>query len=531
MGAGLAPQGRRRPSTRAASRKRSCPIETPHGLFDSRRAPAPRHQSWRSSPRSSRCIPRSRVSRSPPATAAAPTTARPRLALASDRLGLPALATVKAWASVGVDPGLDRPCAGRSDPESAWARPDFRCPTSTCSRSTRLLRRCAWPPIKLLDIDPDDRQRQRQRLLARSPGRRDRRAHAGHAGARTAPAWRRDRRRGDVRWWRDGFGDRHRGAGSVRLSARDDHRRAHHRGARRIHPGGRSAVEPGRERTSRRGAGGARRQRARGSSGSPDRPARASRRPSLLSSAPTASRGLRVAVLAVDPSSPYSGGALLGDRIRMAAHINDPDVLIRSVADPWASGRAGRRRARGDPAAGRAALRLGRVGDGRRRAVRDRRSPRSRTRRCVVLNPGAGDAVQAAKAGLLEVADIVVVNKADRDGADQTVRDLHAETTAPILKLVAAQGQGIAELVETIDAHQRDDTPARRLARARCADPVAGPLPAARTPGGGPASRVGRARRMRPVLGRRATVRPARRPAHAVAAQRRGRAARPSSRP
>src|SRR5437870_3888790 len=68
----------------------------------------------------------------------------------------------------------------------------------------------------------------------------------------------------------------------------------------------------------------------------------------------------------------------------------------------------------------------------------------------VVLNPGAGDAVQAAKAGLLEVADIVVVNKADREGADQTVRDLRAETKAPILKLIAAQGDGIAELVDAI---------------------------------------------------------------------------------
>ena len=88
----------------------------------------------------------------------------------------------------------------------------------------------------------------------------------------------------------------------------------------------------------------------------------------------------------------------------------------------------------------------------------------------VILNPGAGDAVQAAKAGLLEVADIVVVNKADRDGAEQTVRDLRAEphlTKAPILTLVAARGEGISDLVEAIDAHHRADNPARRLARAR----------------------------------------------------------------
>jgi LAO/AO transport system kinase len=85
----------------------------------------------------------------------------------------------------------------------------------------------------------------------------------------------------------------------------------------------------------------------------------------------------------------------------------------------------------------------------------------------VILNPGAGDAVQAAKAGLLEVADIVVVNKADREGADQTVRDLRAETMAPILKLVAAQGEGIAELVDAIEEHLREDSPERRIARAR----------------------------------------------------------------
>jgi LAO/AO transport system kinase len=85
----------------------------------------------------------------------------------------------------------------------------------------------------------------------------------------------------------------------------------------------------------------------------------------------------------------------------------------------------------------------------------------------VILNPGAGDAVQAAKAGLLEVADIVVVNKADREGADQTVRDLRAEVKVPILKLIAAQDDGIAELVNAIDTHHRSDTRERRAARAR----------------------------------------------------------------
>jgi LAO/AO transport system kinase len=177
-------------------------------------------------------------------------------------------------------------------------------------------------------------------------------------------------------------------------------------------------------------------------------------------------RGMRVAVLAVDPSSPYSGGALLGDRIRMSAHINDSDVLIRSVATRGHLGGL----AAAVPAAIRllAALRydlilVETVGVGQSEievaAVADPT--------VVILTPGAGDAIQAAKAGLLEVADIVVVNKADRDGADQTVRDLRAESKAPILKLVAAQGEGVPELVEAIDAHHRADTPARRVARAR----------------------------------------------------------------
>jgi LAO/AO transport system kinase len=177
-------------------------------------------------------------------------------------------------------------------------------------------------------------------------------------------------------------------------------------------------------------------------------------------------RGLRVAVLAVDPSSPYSGGALLGDRIRMAAHINDSDVLIRSVASRGHLG--------GLAAAVPAAIRLlaainydlvviETVGVGQSEieiaAVADPT--------IVILNPGAGDAIQAAKAGLLEVADLVIVNKADRDGADQTVRDLRAETHAPILKLIASQGDGIDDVVDAIAVHQRADTPLRRAARAR----------------------------------------------------------------
>ncbi|ORW01411.1 methylmalonyl Co-A mutase-associated GTPase MeaB [Mycobacterium kyorinense] len=177
-------------------------------------------------------------------------------------------------------------------------------------------------------------------------------------------------------------------------------------------------------------------------------------------------RELRVAVLAVDPSSPFSGGALLGDRIRMTRHINDSEVLIRSLATRGHLG--------GLAAAVPAAIRLlgalaydvvllETVGVGQSEieiaAVADPT--------VVILNPGAGDAVQAAKAGLLEVADIVVVNKADREGAEQTIRDLRAETKAPILPLVAAKGEGLAELMDAIDAHRRADNRDRRLARAR----------------------------------------------------------------
>jgi LAO/AO transport system kinase len=177
-------------------------------------------------------------------------------------------------------------------------------------------------------------------------------------------------------------------------------------------------------------------------------------------------RGCRVAVLAVDPSSPFSGGALLGDRIRMAAHINDSDVLIRSVASRGHLGGL----AAAVPAAisllgaiGYDVVLLETVGVGQSEieiaAVADPT--------IVILNPGAGDAVQAAKAGVLEVADIVAVNKADRAGAEQTVRDLRAETSAPIVSLIAARGVGVAELVAAIDDHHRTDSRARRLARAR----------------------------------------------------------------
>jgi len=177
-------------------------------------------------------------------------------------------------------------------------------------------------------------------------------------------------------------------------------------------------------------------------------------------------RGHRVAVLAVDPSSPFSGGALLGDRIRMAVHTTDPDVLIRSLATRGHLGGL----AAAVPAAVRVLAVLGydpilveTVGVGQSEieiaAVADPT--------VVILAPGAGDAVQAAKAGLLEIADLLVVNKADRDGAAQTVRDLHIETGLPVHTLVATKAEGLPALVEAIAAHRRDDTAERRTARAR----------------------------------------------------------------
>jgi LAO/AO transport system kinase len=268
-----------------------------------------------------------------------------------------------------------------------------------------------------------------------------------------------------VRRWRNGVGDSHRGPGSVDFKSMtiDELIEAARSGSTRAAGKLLSLVESPRRNEVLDALGPTSLPRIVGVTGPPG--AGKSTTVGALVGA-YRQRDMRVAVLAVDPSSPYTGGALLGDRIRMAAHINDSDVLIRSVATRGHLG--------GLAAAVPAAIRLlaalaydlivlETVGVGQSEieiaAVADPT--------IVILNPGAGDAVQAAKAGLLEVADIVVVNKADRDGADQTVRDLRAETPAPILKLVAAQGEGIAELAEAIEAHLRADTTERRTARAR----------------------------------------------------------------
>ena len=189
-------------------------------------------------------------------------------------------------------------------------------------------------------------------------------------------------------------------------------------------------------------------------------------------------RGKSVAVLAVDPSSPFSGGALLGDRVRMQDHVMDPGVYVRSMASrghlgglSWATPQA----LLVLDAAGFDVIIVETVGVGQ--AEVEIASIADTT--IVAIAPGMGDAIQAAKAGILEVADVFCVNKADRDGADRTLRELrdmqqlgHGDWLAPIRKTVAASGQGIAELADAVGEHQAwlDSSGARarrRLDRAR----------------------------------------------------------------
>lgn len=174
-------------------------------------------------------------------------------------------------------------------------------------------------------------------------------------------------------------------------------------------------------------------------------------------------RGKRVAVLAVDPSSPFSGGALLGDRIRMSEHSLDPDVYIRSMASRGHLGGvsfATPQALRVLDAAGCEVIIVETVGVGQSEVDVAGLADTS----IVLLAPGMGDGIQAAKAGILEIGDIFVVNKADRDGADSTVRDLRHMISLgdrtepgpwrpPVLKTVASTGGGIADVVTAIDDH------------------------------------------------------------------------------
>jgi len=172
----------------------------------------------------------------------------------------------------------------------------------------------------------------------------------------------------------------------------------------------------------------------------------------------------RVAVLAVDPSSPFSGGALLGDRIRMEQHATDPGVFLRSVASRGHLGGlsfATPQALRVLDAAGFDVVLLETVGVGQSEVEVAARADTT----VVIVAPGMGDGIQAAKAGILEIGDIFVVNKADRDGADDTVRDLRhmiqlgnrersVDWRTPVVRTVASRADGIPELVDSLAAHR-----------------------------------------------------------------------------
>jgi LAO/AO transport system kinase len=192
-------------------------------------------------------------------------------------------------------------------------------------------------------------------------------------------------------------------------------------------------------------------------------------------------QGQRVGVLAVDPTSPFSGGALLGDRVRMQDHATDDGVFIRSMASrghlgglAWATPQA----LRILDAAGFDVILIETVGVGQ--AEVEIASTADTT--LVVVAPGMGDSVQAAKAGILEIADVFVVNKSDRQGAQEAVRDLRTmlamagrgpdDWRPPIVSTTASTGDGIADLVAAIDRHgswltESGERARRRQARAR----------------------------------------------------------------
>jgi LAO/AO transport system kinase len=182
-------------------------------------------------------------------------------------------------------------------------------------------------------------------------------------------------------------------------------------------------------------------------------------------------------VIAVDPTSPFSGGAVLGDRLRMQTHAQDPEVFIRSMATRGHLG--GLARATADAAivldaAGKDLIVIETVGVGQDEVDIIRTADVS----IVTLVPGTGDEVQALKAGIMEIADIFVINKADREGADRLVASVEAnlalqtfadgEWRPPVLQTIATANRGISELVATIDrfrAHSQTTQAARRQTR------------------------------------------------------------------
>jgi LAO/AO transport system kinase len=172
-------------------------------------------------------------------------------------------------------------------------------------------------------------------------------------------------------------------------------------------------------------------------------------------------RASRVAIVAVDPSSPFSGGAILGDRIRMRERFLDEGVFIRSMASRGHAGGLARATARVVnvlDALGTDVVIVETVGVGQEEVDVIRVVDTV----CLVTVPGLGDDIQAIKAGVLEIADVLVVNKADRPGADETARDLAQMLSlakdrpwkTPILRTSAQSGEGLPQLIEAIDKHR-----------------------------------------------------------------------------
>lgn len=190
-------------------------------------------------------------------------------------------------------------------------------------------------------------------------------------------------------------------------------------------------------------------------------------------------KGLRVGVIAVDPSSPFTGGALLGDRVRMQEHATDSGVYIRSMASRGHLGGLSRttpQAVRVLDAAGFDVVLIETVGVGQSEVEVAGLADTT----IVLLAPGMGDGVQAAKAGILEIGDIFVVNKADRDGADATARELRhmislgtrQDWQPPVLMTVAARREGVDGVVDAIDEHtawltESGQLAVRRIGRAQ----------------------------------------------------------------
>jgi len=186
------------------------------------------------------------------------------------------------------------------------------------------------------------------------------------------------------------------------------------------------------------------------------------------------SRQLEVSVLAIDPSSPFSGGAILGDRVRMQDHATDPGVFIRSMATRGHLGGlslATPEAIRLLDAVGMEWVLVETVGVGQ---VEVEIAGKADTT-VVVVNPGWGDSVQANKAGLMEIADVFVINKADRKGVEETRRDLELmldlseldDWRPPIVATVAQSGDGVPELWDAVERHRAFAAGAGLLARRR----------------------------------------------------------------